>query len=33
VFSGVAACASYAATRSEDLVDQLRIMIDAIGAN
>jgi hypothetical protein len=32
VFSGVAACAGYAATRSEDLVVQLRIMIDAIGA-
>jgi hypothetical protein len=33
VFSGVAGCAGYAATRSEDLVDQLRIMIDAIGAD
>ena len=32
LFSEVAACAGYAATRSEDLVDQLRIMIDAIGA-
>ena len=28
----MAACAGYAATRSEDLVDSLRIMIDAIGA-
>ena len=33
VFSGMAACAGYAATRSEDLVDQIRIMIDAIGAD
>jgi len=33
VFSGVAACAGYAATRSEDLVDQLRIMVAAIGAD
>ena len=33
VFSEVAACAGYAATRSEDLVDQLHIMIDAIGAD
>ena len=34
LFSEVAiACAGYAATRSEDLVDQLRIMIDAIGAD
>ncbi len=33
LFSDVAACAGYAATRSEDLVDQLRIMIDAIGAD
>lgn len=32
LFSQVAACAGYAATRSEDLVDQLRIMIDAVGA-
>lgn len=32
LFSEVAACAGYAATRSEVLVDQLRIMIDAIGA-
>ncbi|RZL83787.1 MAG: hypothetical protein EOP66_03505 [Sphingomonas sp.] len=32
LFSEVAACAGYAATRSEDLVDQFRIMIDAIGA-
>ena len=29
----VTACAGYAATRSEDLVDQLRIMVDAIGAD
>ena len=29
----VAACAGYAATRSEDLVDQIRIMVDAIGAD
>jgi len=33
VFSEVAACAGYAATRSEDLVDQIRIMVDAIGAD
>ncbi|WP_242098166.1 hypothetical protein [Sphingomonas sp. CROZ-RG-20F-R02-07] len=33
LFSNVAACAGYAATRSEDLVDQLHIMIDAIGAD
>jgi hypothetical protein len=33
LFSEVAACAGYAATRSEDLVDQIRIMIDAIGAD
>lgn len=33
LFSDVAACAGYAATRSEDLVDQLRSMIDAIGAD
>ena len=33
LFSGVATCAGYAATRSEDLVDQLRIMVDAIGAD
>ena len=33
VFSGVAVCAGWAATRSDDLVDQLRIMIDAIGAD
>ena len=33
MFSDVAACAGYAATRSEDLVDQLRIMIDAIGTD
>jgi len=33
VFSEVAACAGYAATRSEDLVLQLRIMIDPIGAD
>ena len=32
LFVQVAACAGYAATRSEDLVDQIRIMIDAIGA-
>ena len=29
----MAACAGYVATRSEDLVLQLRIMIDAIGAD
>lgn len=33
LFSQAAACAGYAATRSEDLVDQLRIMIDAINAD
>lgn len=33
LFSDVAACAGYAATRSEDLVAQLRIMIDAIDAD
>uniref|UniRef100_UPI0035CA4A66 hypothetical protein n=1 Tax=uncultured Sphingomonas sp. TaxID=158754 RepID=UPI0035CA4A66 len=33
MFSGMAACAGYAATRSEDLVGQLRIMVDAIGAD
>ena len=33
LFSEVAACAGYAATRSEDLVDQLRIMVDAIGTD
>ena len=33
LFSEVTACAGYAATRSEDLFDQLRIMIDAIGAD
>ena len=33
LFSQAAACAGYAATRCEDLVDQLRIMIDAIGAD
>lgn len=33
LFSDVAACGGYAATRSEDLVGQLRIMIDAIGAD
>ena len=33
MFSDVAACAGYAATRSEDLVLQLRIMIDAVGAD
>lgn len=32
LFSEVKACAGYAATQSEDLVDQIRIMIDAIGA-
>ncbi|MGY2734644.1 hypothetical protein ACVWYO_002318 [Sphingomonas sp. UYP23] len=32
-FVQVAACAGYAASRSEDLVDQLRIMVDAIGAD
>jgi len=32
LFVQVAGCAGYAATRSEDLVDQIRIMIDAIGA-
>ncbi|MDJ0275977.1 hypothetical protein QLH51_04055 [Sphingomonas sp. 2R-10] len=32
LFSEVTACAGYAATGSEDLVDQIRIMIDAIGA-
>ena len=32
LFSQAAACAGYSATRSEDLVDQLRIMIDALGA-
>jgi hypothetical protein len=29
----VTACAGYAATRREDLVDSLRIMVDAIGAD
>lgn len=33
LFSDVAMLAGYAATRSEDLVLQLRIMIDAIGAD
>ena len=33
LFSKVAACACYAATRSEDLVYQIRIMVDAIGAD
>jgi len=33
VFSAVAACAGYAATRSDDLVDQIYIMVDAIGAD
>ena len=33
VFSEMAACAGYAATRSKNLVDQLRIMIDAIDAD
>jgi hypothetical protein len=33
LFSDVAMVAGYAATRSEDLVDQIRIMIDAIGAD
>ena len=33
LFSEVTACAGYAATRSEELVDQLRIMVDAIGAD
>ena len=33
LFSQATACAGYAATRSEDLVDSLRIMIDAIGAD
>ncbi|RZL25271.1 MAG: hypothetical protein EOP64_06990 [Sphingomonas sp.] len=32
LFVQVAACAGYAATRSEDLVDQIRTMIDVIGA-
>ncbi len=32
VFTEVSACAGYAATRSDDLVDQRRIMIDEIGA-
>ena len=31
LFTGVATLAGYAATRSEDLVLQLRIMVDAIG--
>ncbi|WP_354288605.1 hypothetical protein [Sphingomonas sp. UYEF23] len=29
----MAACAGFAATRSEDLVDQIRIIVDAIGAD
>ncbi len=33
LFVQVAACAGCSATRSEDLVDQLRIMVDAIGAD
>ncbi len=33
LFTDVAALAGYAATRSDDLVDQLRIMVDAIGAD
>ena len=33
LFSQATACAGYTATRSEDLVDSLRIMIDAIGAD
>lgn len=33
LFSEVTACAGYAVTRSEDLVDQIRIMDDAIGAD
>jgi len=33
VFSVVVTCAGYAATRSEDLVDQIYIMVDAIGAD
>ena len=33
LFSQAAACAGYAVTRSEDLVDQIRIMVDAIGAD
>ena len=33
VFTDVAALAGFAATRSDDLVDQLRIMVDAIGAD
>ena len=32
LFSDVAMLAGYAATRSEDLVDQLRIMLDAMDA-
>jgi len=33
LFTDVAALAGFAATRSDDLVDQLRIMVDAIGAD
>jgi hypothetical protein len=33
LFTDVAALAGYAATRSDDLADQLRIMVDAIGAD
>jgi len=33
LFSQAMPCAGYTATRSEDLVDSLRIMIDAIGAD
>ncbi|RYD26214.1 MAG: hypothetical protein EOP89_07505, partial [Lysobacteraceae bacterium] len=33
VFSKVAVCAGYAATRGADLGDQLRILIDAIGTD
>ncbi len=33
LFVQVAACAGYAATLGEDVVDQLRIMIVAIGAD
>jgi len=33
LFVQVAACAGYAATRSKDLVESLRIMIDALGAD
>lgn len=32
LFSEVTPCVGYATTRREDLVDQIRIMVDAIGS-